>query len=131
MPLFRRGDYDVVVFQALKEVEVAVRKASNAKKAGYPGSEVGTALMRKAFHPETGPLFGRVVVPAEREAVMHLFSGAIGHAKNPTSHRDVAINAQEAARLIIFASHLLDIVEQRAAKPFSDVGGSMIIHDPK
>jgi hypothetical protein len=88
VPLFRRGNYDVAVFQALKEVEVAVRKASNAKKAGYPDSEVGTALMRKAFHPETGPLTDRAVVPAEREAVMHLFS-------------------------------------------FSDVGGSMIIHDPK
>jgi hypothetical protein len=50
------------------------------------------------------------------EAVMHLFSGAIGHAKNPMSHRDVAITAQE-ARLIIFASHLLDIVEQLAEYP--------------
>jgi hypothetical protein len=55
------------------------------------------------------------VVSAERKAVMHLFSAAIGHAKNPTSHRDVAITAQEAARLIIFASRVLDIVEQRAA----------------
>jgi len=33
------------------------------------------------------------------------------------SHRDVAITAQEAARLIIFASHLLDIVEQLAEYP--------------
>ena len=113
VPLFRRGDYDVAVFQAFKEVEVAVRKSSNAKGAGYPDSEVGTSLMRKAFHSETGPLTDMSVVPAEREALGHLFSGAIGHAKNPTSHRDVAIEAQEAARLIIFASYLLDIVEQR------------------
>jgi uncharacterized protein (TIGR02391 family) len=115
VPLFRRGDYDVAVFQAFKEVEVAVRKAANAKGAGYPDSDVGTTLMRKAFHPETGPLTDTTVVTAEREAVGHLFSGGIGHAKNPTSHRDVAIGAQEAARLIIFASYLLDIVEQRAA----------------
>jgi hypothetical protein len=67
------------------------------------------------------------VVPAEREAEMQLFAGAIGHAKNPPSHRDVAFTAQEAARLIIFASHLLDIVEQRAEKPFSSVGISMSI----
>jgi hypothetical protein len=45
---------------------------------------------------------------------MHLFSGAIGHAKNPASHRDVAITAQEAARLIVFASYLFDIAEGRA-----------------
>jgi hypothetical protein len=88
VPPFRRGDYDVAVFQAFKEVEVAVRKAANAKKAGYPDSDVGTALMRKAFHPETGPLTDMAVVRAEREAVMHLFSGAIGHAKNPMSHRE-------------------------------------------
>ncbi len=131
VPLFRRGDYDVAVFQAFKEVEVAVRKAANAKNAGYPNSDVGTTLMRKAFHPENGPLTDMAVVPAERDAVMYLFSGAIGHAKNPTSHRDVAITAQEAARLIIFASHLLDIVEQQAEKPFSSVGVSIIIRNPK
>jgi uncharacterized protein (TIGR02391 family) len=131
VPLFRRGDYDVAVFQAFKEVEVAVRKAANAKDAGYPDSDIGTSLMRKGFHPEVGPLTDTAVVFAEREAVMHLFSGAIGHAKNPPSHRDVAFTAQEAARLIIFASHLLDIVEQRAEKRFSSVGVSMIIRSPK
>jgi uncharacterized protein (TIGR02391 family) len=108
VPLFRRGDYDVAVLQAFKEVEVAVRIAANALGAGYPDSDVGTTLMRKAFHPENGPLTNKDLVPAEREAEMHLFSGAIGHAKNPPSHRDVAFTAQEAARLIIFASYLLD-----------------------
>ena len=114
VPIFRRGDHDIAVFQAFKEVEVAVRNAANAKGAGYADSEVGTTLMRKAFHPDTGPLADKTLVPAEREAELHLFAGAIGHAKNPTSHRDVAITAPEAARLIVFASHLFDIVERRA-----------------
>jgi hypothetical protein len=113
VPLFRRGDHDVAVFQAFKEVEVAVRNAANAKGAAYADSEVGTTLMRKAFHPDTGPLADKTLVPAEREAEMHLFAAAIGHAKNPTSHRDVAMTALEAARLIVFASHLFDIVERR------------------
>src|SRR4029077_13669479 len=42
--LFRRGDHDVAVFQAFKEVEVAVRKAANAKGANYADSEIGTSL---------------------------------------------------------------------------------------
>jgi hypothetical protein len=114
VPLFRRGDHDVAVFQAFKEIEVATRNTANAKGASYADSEVGTTLMRKAFHPETGPLTDKSLVPAEREADMHLFAGAIGHAKNPTSHRDVAITAPEAARLIVFAGHLFGIVERRA-----------------
>jgi Protein of unknown function (Hypoth_ymh) len=113
VPLFRRGDYDVAVLQAFKEIEVAVRKAANAKGAGYADSEIGTTLMRKAFHPDTGPLTDKGKLAAEREAEMHLFSGAIGHAKNPPSHRDFAVTAQEAAHLIIFASYLFGIVEQR------------------
>jgi hypothetical protein len=114
VPLFRRGDYDVAVFQAFKEIEVTVRKAGNAKGASYADSEIGTTLMRKAFHPDTGPLADKAKLAAEREAEMHLFSGAIGHAKNPPSHRDFAVTAQEAARLIVFASYLFSIVEQRA-----------------
>jgi hypothetical protein len=80
---------------------------------GFGNELVGTNLMRKAFHPETGPLTDKSAVPSEREAEMHLFSGAIGHAKNPGSHRDVTMAPDEAARLIIFASYLLSIVEQR------------------
>ncbi len=112
-PLFLRGDHDVAVFQAFKEVEVATRNAANAKGAGYPDDLLGIALMRKAFHPDTGPLTNSSAVAAEREAEMHLFSGAIGHAKNPVSHREVNLPPQEAARLVVFASHLLSIVEQR------------------
>jgi Protein of unknown function (Hypoth_ymh) len=114
VPLFRRGDHDVAVFQAFKEVEVAVRNAANAKGAGYPDDLVGVKLMRRAFHPEDGPLSDTSLVEGEQEAEMHLFSGAIGHAKNPPGHRDVSITAQEAACLIVFASHLLSIVERRS-----------------
>lgn len=112
-PQFLRGDHDVAVFQAFKEVEV--RNTANKKGANYPDDLVGVTLMRKAFHPDSGPLSDKSLVTAEREADMHLFSGAIGHAKNPTSHRDVIVAPQEAAKLILFASHLLDIVEKRSS----------------
>jgi hypothetical protein len=112
-PLFLRGDHDVAVFQAFKEVEVSVRKAANAKGAGYPDDLVGVTLMRRAFHPESGPLTDGSRVTAEREAEMALFAGSIGHAKNPPGHRDVDVTPLEAARLIIFAAYLLNIVDQR------------------
>jgi len=114
-PQFLRGDYDVAVFQAFKIVEVQVRQAANTKGAGYPDDLVGVPLMRKAFHTDGGPLTDKELVPAEREAMQALFAGAIGHAKNPNGHRDVAVKAETAARLIIFASHLLDVTDERAA----------------
>ncbi len=113
VPLFRRGDYDVAVFQAFKAVEVAVRRVANSKGAGYLDSDVGVPLMRKAFHPESGPLTDTSVVVAEREAVMHLFSGAMGHARNPTGHQDVVIAAQEGARLIVFARACVQLRRER------------------
>jgi hypothetical protein len=43
--------------------------------------------------------------------MMELYAGAIGHCKNPTSHREVGIKRAEAARLIVLASHLLEQVD--------------------
>ena len=106
---FLRGEYDTAVFQAYKEIEVRVRDAVNA-----PKELIGVDLMRKAFHAHDGPLTDLAAPKAEREALAHLFAGAIGSYKNPHSHRNVTIEAQEASEMIILASHLLRIVEQRA-----------------
>ena len=106
LPLFRRGDYDIAVFQAFKEVEVATRKAADAKDAGYPDDCVGRDLMQKAFNAENGPLTNSELTPGQRQAEMFLFSGAMGHARNPAGHTDFEVTAVEAARLVIFASHL-------------------------
>lgn len=108
--LFVRGDHDVAVFQAFKSVEVAVRAA-----CGYDNTVIGKRLVTRAFNPDDGPLRNTETTQDEREAEMALFVGAIGHCKNPTSHRDVDLDREEAARLIVFASHLLAIVDERAA----------------
>lgn len=109
---FLRGEYDTAVFQAFKEVEVRVRKAG-----GFTAADIGTDLMRKAFNPQNGPLSDPSAQLAEREALSHLFAGAIGSYKNPHSHRNVALDAGETVEMIILASHLLSIVDARDLNP--------------
>ena len=107
-PKFIQGDYDTAVFQAFKQVEIAVRKAGN-----YTEKDIGVPLMRTAFRKATGNLTDPNQQEAEQEAIAHLFAGAIGYCKNPASHREVEITAEEAVELITFASYLLRIVDSR------------------
>jgi uncharacterized protein (TIGR02391 family) len=113
-PAFLRGEYDTAVFQAFREVEVAVRSAGR-----FPDDLVGTSLMREAFRPANpnkpaiiqGKLTDTELPLAEQEGMMNLFAGAIGLYKNPQSHRNVPTEAIDAAEVIGFASHLLRIVD--------------------
>ncbi len=109
--MFIRGQYEAAVFQAFKSVEVAVRT-----KCGYADDKIGTGLMRKAFDETTGPLTDTNALPAERQALANLFAGAIGSYKNPSSHRHVTIDGNQAAEMIVLASHLLGIVDSRSAR---------------
>jgi uncharacterized protein (TIGR02391 family) len=108
---FQNAEYDTAVFQALREVEVAVRNVS-----GFLPTDIGPALMRKAFDPKTGPMRDDSAIDIEKIAIADMFAGLIGAYKTPRSHRHVVLDAAEAAEIIIFASHLLKIVDARAAK---------------
>jgi len=71
--------------------------------------------MRKAFHSENGPLRDPSLPKGERDAMAHLFAGAIGLFKNAASHRQPAIwNAEHAAHQILIANELLQIATERA-----------------
>ena len=104
-----RGDYDAAIFQAFKQVEVAVRDA-----ASFRANDIGVSLMRAAFHTDNGPLRDSTAVTSERRALSDLSAGAIGAYKNPHTHRNVALDdPHEAAEVTILASHLLKIVDSR------------------
>ena len=104
-----RNDLDEAVFAAFKAVEENVRVAG-----GFAPSDIGVPLMREAFDKATGPLSDPSQPEVEREALAHLFAGAIGSYKNPHSHRTVNLtDLREAQEQVMLASHLLHIVDAR------------------
>jgi uncharacterized protein (TIGR02391 family) len=106
-----RGDLENAVLDAFKAVEVAVRQAG-----GFSDTDVGTQLMRRAFDANNGPLADKAIPVPEREALAHIFVGAIGYYKNPQSHRIAKIASQSRAQeMVLIASHLLYIVDERRA----------------
>jgi uncharacterized protein (TIGR02391 family) len=105
-----RAEFDAAVFFAFRTVEEAVRSAG-----GFAATDIGVALMRKAFDPQQGPLTDKSQPLAERDALSSLFAGAMGSYKNPHSHRTVTIiDHSEAQEVVMLASHLLRIIDARS-----------------
>jgi uncharacterized protein (TIGR02391 family) len=118
-PAFLRGEYDTAIFQAFREIEVAVRQAGQ-----FPHDLVGEKLMRPAFaiannNLPAGPLTDTQVPVAEQIAMGNMFAGAFGVYRNSTGHRHVPTEPEEAVEVIMFASQLLRIVDRSSgsAKP--------------
>lgn len=114
-PIFYSGKYDTAVFEAFKQIEIVVRTATK-----LPKSLVGDQLMRAAFRPanpdknvSAGLLVDANAVESEQLALANLMAGAFGIFRNPAGHQNMEVNARESAELLIFASHLMGIVDKR------------------
>ena len=112
---FLLGDFEVAVFAAMKEVEIATRDLS-----GAPNELVGVKLARRAFNPKGGPLSDSEAEGGERQGMMDSFAGASGVFKNRSSHRRVDYaDPVVAAEIVLFADLLLRIlrVAKRSDEP--------------
>jgi uncharacterized protein (TIGR02391 family) len=109
---FRSGNPELAVFEAMKQIEVRLRDLSGARS-----DEIGTKLARQALDPKSGPLADQRLDVAEREAISHLFAGALGAFKNSTSHRIVEFEepalAADAVLLADLLMRMLDQAERR------------------
>jgi len=105
---FLIGRYDTAVFNAFREIEIAVRDAG-----GYTAMDFGKDLMQKAFNERTGQLRDDAAPISESQSLRELFAGTFGFYRNATGHRQVGIDPGDAAEIITLASLLMRIVDQR------------------
>ncbi len=105
--LLKSSEFDSAVLKAFKTIETTIRRLIKANT-----DDIGVNLIRRAFHPENGPLTDMSLPKAEREALCHYLAGAFGYYKNPCSHRDIDMDFLSAFERIVVASDLLKIVER-------------------
>ena len=109
---FTPNQFDTAVFHAFREIEIVLREV-------VPGDpkRTGRELVKDAFNPTTGKLRNpdTEVPDSEREGEFALFNGAISTHKNPGSHRKLPLERAETARLVLFASHLLFLLDDRTS----------------
>ena len=105
-----QGELVEAVRSAFIFIEEEVRAAGGFQKSDY-----GIDLMRKAFDATNGPLgdHDQSKPKGERDALAHLFAGAIGRFKNPVSHGSPPLTLPEAQDQMLLASHLLRILDQQ------------------
>ena len=108
---FERGNYEVAVFAAMKEVEVALRSA-----AGFGPDKYGRQLVTDALRVGSGTFVISDETPAEQEGFLQLFLGAVTAFKNPSSHRTVEYSdPDEAADIVHLADLLLRVIDREVA----------------
>jgi uncharacterized protein (TIGR02391 family) len=104
IPLYSTGHYEEAVSNSFKVIEARLREATSSQ-------EVGIDLVNLAFNPNSGLLVDPNAWPAEREGVHLLFRGAFLAFRNPSGHRFVDLDKEQAFDLMVLANRLLLIIE--------------------
>lgn len=105
--------YADAVESAFKEVNFRVKQLYRKHR----GEERdGQDLMRKTFSP-TNPLLTFESLESEsgrnvQEGYMQIFAGAIQGIRNPKAHENMIISREEAIKRLIFASLLMDKIDE-------------------
>jgi uncharacterized protein (TIGR02391 family) len=103
--LYRDGHYPQAAFEAMKQIELALREISLA-----PGKVYGQRLIKRVFGEGRGIT---LVVPLGPEYQIHaqkLFEGAFGYYRNYGAHNGENIDKKSCGRVLILASELLDML---------------------
>jgi uncharacterized protein (TIGR02391 family) len=109
--LYHRGQYELAIIAAMIAVEVRVRAAAN-----FSNAEFGKDMIAKAFNANNGPLRDRAALPAEREALAAFMVRAFALYRNPYGHGTIQQDdPNEAAEIVMLATHLLRIIDDREA----------------
>jgi len=104
---YNSGNYWDAVFNALRHLEVRVRK-----KSGLPASEVGADLMEKAFKPGVGALkIPSCATPGEEDGFKLITKGMMMFHRNAKGHREETIDKTLALKIIGYVDYLLTILD--------------------
>ncbi len=115
--LYRNGHYPQAAFEAMKQIELALREISLA-----PGKVYGQRLIKRVFGEGRGI---NLVVPLGPEYQIHaqkLFEGAFGYYRNDGAHHGEKVDQRICGRVLILASELLDLLGA-SERTISGIGG--------
>ena len=117
--MFHAGFYDDAVLNAFKFLEERLRAITGVQ-------EIGTKLVKTAFHPTSGMLTNSDAWAAEREGLFQFIQGAFLAFRNPSGHRFLDHHQESAFDLIVLVNRILLITENAVQRHnIGNISGSI------
>lgn len=115
--LYQDGHFPQAAFEAMKQVELALRDITVAPKRFF-----GQRLIKRAFKEGRGIKLVVPLAPENQDHALSLFEGAFGYYRNYTAHEGEKIDKQLCARILVLASELLYLLNA-SERTLPGVGG--------